>query len=219
VVCVGTDPITCLVRRGSVWVDEWPTPILRELDGGLAVVSRRDECIDLLAVDTSGRVTVTGRSPHIDYVVPTTQYVYRRTVALRAANGDWMTAKNGGGEGMGADAPKRREWETFTMHGLGTYRGDSGIQLELCALQAYGGHFVSAKNGGGSHVTATATIIGPWEKFTVGFVPGAGITLRCIDESYFLVANGGGGQALSATATKGDSTAAGGGAVFRLNIF
>ncbi len=218
-VVVGTDPMICLVRRGAGWNEEWPTQLTRDIGGGIAVVSRRDESADLLAIDRRGRVTVTARSPHVDYVVPSSQYQSRRIVALRASNGDWMTAKSGGGEGMGADAHLRREWETFTMHGLGTYRGDSGVELELVALQAYRGQYVTAKDGGGSHVTATAGAIGPWEKFVLAYVPGAGVTLRCINETHYLVANGGGGQALSATAVKGVSTAAGGGAVFGLNVF
>jgi hypothetical protein len=120
---------------------------------------------------------------------------------------------------MGADAPLRREWETFTLHGLGSYTGDSGDTLEQVALQAIHGQFVGAVGGGGSHAIAEASVIGPWEQFTLTSVDGAGITLRCIDEVHYLVANDGGGAALAADGVAGPSTAAGGGAVFRLNVF
>ena len=219
VVLVGTEPTLCLVRRGQGWVDEFPARLDRTPEGGLAMVSRAAETVDVLAIDRRGRVNVTSRALHRDYVVPQRQYEYRRTIALQAQNGNWVVAKNGGGDGMGADAPLRREWETFTMHGIGTYRGDSGTPLELVTLQAYNGQFVGAVNGGGSHAIAEAGVAGPWEQFTLTTLPGVGVTLRCINETHFLVANGGGGGALAATAVAGPSTAPGGGAVFRLNVF
>lgn len=220
VVLVGTEPTLCLVRRGQRFVDEFPARLDRALDGGLAMVSRAAETVDVLAIDKRGRVHVTSRASDRDYVVPQRQYEYRRTIALQAQSGHWVVAKNGGGDGMGADASLRREWETFTMHGLGTYTGDSGTPLQLVALQAYNGQFVGAVDGGGSHVIAQAGIAGPWEQFTLApLADGTGVTLRCINEAHFLVANGGGGSALAATAVAGPSTAPGGGAVFRLNVF
>jgi hypothetical protein len=219
VVVVGDAPMRCLVWRGATWVEEPPTDLDRELDGGVAIVSRAQESVDMLAIDKRGQVQVTSRAPDAQYVVPQKQYIYRQTVALQAQNGDWVRAKNGGGDGMGADGPQRREWETFTLHGLGTYVGDKGDPLKQVALQALNGQFVGAVGGGGSHAIAEASVIGPWEQFTLTALPGAGITLRCIDETHFLVANGGGGGALAADALAGPSTAPGGGAVFRLNVF
>lgn len=38
-------------------------------------------------------------------------------------------------------------------------------------LQCYDGHYVCAEGGGGREVVANRSAIGPWETFTIGFLP------------------------------------------------
>ena len=83
------------------------------------------------------------------------------------AEGDWLTATNGGGVGsvMNADQLYPHENETFTIHKLnGTGAINNGDPV---ALTSVNGYYVSAAGGGGSSVTIDRTAAYAWETFTI----------------------------------------------------
>ena len=86
-------------------------------------------------------------------------------VSIRTTSGWYFSADQGGGGGLYANRTSPNSWETFTVVQI----GGGGVPLgdgALFALRtADGQHYVSATNGGGSTVNATATSIGPNETF------------------------------------------------------
>ena len=93
-------------------------------------------------------------------------------VTLQGGQGQWASADNGGGSAITVTAPWQRGWEEFTIHKLngGGAIGDG----DTFALQTtVGGQYVSADNGGGSDVTATAPWTRGWETFTLHVVGGS----------------------------------------------
>ena len=83
-----------------------------------------------------------------------------------------VQAKNGGGDGMGAEALAIGPWERFRMLELGSHVINGDGTRRMVALQAHNGQYVGAVGGGGSHLVAEATQIGPWEHFYLNQVSG-----------------------------------------------
>ena len=83
------------------------------------------------------------------------------------AEGDLLTATNGGGAGsvMNANQLYPHENETFTIHKLnGTGAINNGDPV---ALTSTNGDYVSAAGGGGGSVTVDRTAAQAWETFTI----------------------------------------------------
>jgi hypothetical protein len=101
---------------------------------------------------------------------------------------------------MGADGEFVGDWERLRMLELGSYVINAGERRRIVAFQAHNGQYVSATGGGGSHVMATATKVGPWEHFYLHELPGQPleVTIGCINEIHFWTAPDGGGAALAA---------------------
>ena len=78
-------------------------------------------------------------------------------VALRAANGQFVSAENGGGGALDANRDVARAWETFTLETL----ADGRVHLRTS-----GGYYVTAENGGGGLVHADRATARAWETFT-----------------------------------------------------
>ena len=125
--------------------------------------------------------------------------------AFRTQNGHYVTAVNGGGLGgpdsgpgevaLHTDATKAGPWEMFTIVWV------NRAQCKF-ALKTSNNNFVTAVNGGGiggpnsgqSPVHTDATVVGPWEHFTI--TPQADnvhATVRTSDGRNFLTAVNGGG--------------------------
>ena len=87
-------------------------------------------------------------------------------IALRAANGCYITAEDGGGidgrvDGRVALRANRVElgpWETFDLEKVDV----SHVTLKTCE-----GFYVTAEGGGGSFTRTNETSAGPWETFTM----------------------------------------------------
>jgi hypothetical protein len=85
-------------------------------------------------------------------------------IALRAANGLYVCAENGGGGPVVANRVAIGEWETFREQDLGT----GGI-----ALQAHNGKWVCAENAGGQPLVANRDQALGWETFAMVQNPAA----------------------------------------------
>ena len=131
----------------------------------------------------------------------TNQYESESTVAFQVATGHFVQAKNGGGDGMGADSANLGAWEKLQMLECETYVINAGGTRRVVTFQTHDGHYVGATGGGGSHLVATATQVGPWERFYIHDLGNSRVTVGCIDEAHFWTANGGGGHALAADKT------------------
>jgi hypothetical protein len=95
-------------------------------------------------------------------------------VTLQGGQGQWASADNGGGGAITVTAPWQRGWEEFTIHKLGGGAATIGDGDTFALETSVGGQFVSADNGGGSDVTATAPWERGWETFTLHVVGGGG---------------------------------------------
>ena len=203
VVVVGTDPIRLLSWTGTEWTEEDFGPTSRDPAGGLAVMSRADESLDVLYIDLAGVVQVSPWSRRKDVAPAWNQYDSEATVVLQAADGHFVRAMSGGGGGMGADGEVIGEWERLRMQDCQTVIINEGKKRRIVIFQAQSGNYVGAVNGGGSHLIAEAAQVGPWETFYLeelpGFVPGVGpVRVGCINEAHYWSAVGGGGGALAA---------------------
>jgi FtsP/CotA-like multicopper oxidase with cupredoxin domain len=105
-------------------------------------------------------------------------------IALRASNGQYVVAENGGGGVVGANRNAIGPWETFGL----INRGNGNV-----ALRASNGQYVVAENGGGGVVGANRNAIGPWETFGLIDRGNGNIALRASNGQYVVAENGGGG--------------------------
>jgi hypothetical protein len=197
-VLAGTDPLTVLFWTGTEWRPETLPALDREPEGGLAAFSMEAESFHGAWIDTTGTVNVFGWSPRPEFRPATNQYQAESTVVFQAATGHLVQAKGGGGDGMGADSQNLGAWEKLRMREFGTYVINAGATRRVVVFQTHDGHYVGAVGGGGSHLIAQATAVGPWEKFYLHELGNNLVTLGCIDEIHFWTANGGGGAALAA---------------------
>jgi len=79
-------------------------------------------------------------------------------IALKANNGQYVCAENGGGSNLVANRDWILAWETFRRIDLGNNE---------VALQAANGQYVCAENGGGSNLVANRDWILAWETFGI----------------------------------------------------
>ena len=105
-------------------------------------------------------------------------------IALRAFNGQYVCAENGGGSVVVANRNAIGPWETFRL----IDRGNGNI-----ALRASNGQYVCAENGGGSIVVANRNAIGPWETFRLIDRGNGNVAFRASNGQY-VCAEGGGGR-------------------------
>jgi hypothetical protein len=90
-------------------------------------------------------------------------------VALRANNGQFISAEGGGGQKVVANRDAIKKWETFTvLRADGS--GDKISNGQQVALRANNGQFICAEGGGGQKVVANRNAIGPWETFTIEII-------------------------------------------------
>ena len=104
-------------------------------------------------------------------------------IALRAFNGQYVTAIGGGGGQVLANRNAIGPWETFRL----INRGGGNI-----ALRASNGQYVTAVGGGGGQVLANRNTIGPSETFRLIDLGSSNIALRASNGQYVSAENGGG---------------------------
>ncbi|MDD4650793.1 MAG: C25 family cysteine peptidase [Methanothrix sp.] len=104
-------------------------------------------------------------------------------IALRAANGQYVCAENGGGSYLVANRNSVGAWETFQRIDLGNGK---------VALRAANGQYVCAENGGGTYLVANRNAIGAWETFTYMDLGNSKIGLKASNGQVVCAENGGG---------------------------
>jgi subtilisin family serine protease len=127
-----------------------------------------------------------------------------RTINIRASNGHYFSAGDGGGGDIRADVSTPWIWERYNLIDKNGGTLESG---DTVYLQAYEGQYLIASGGGGGDLRATATAIGPWEHFRIWKLNGSG-TLQNLDPislqastGHYVVAEGGGGGDVNANRT------------------
>jgi len=120
-------------------------------------------------------------------------------MAIQTPTGHYLTAVNEGGLGgrstaLRTNATQAGPWETFTLEWIDQSQ-------RLFALRTADGHYLTAVQGGGiggpndvtSPVHTDARVIGPWELWTLNFLPGGSqVTLRSANGHFLTAVNGGG---------------------------
>ena len=108
-----------------------------------------------------------------------------RQLHIQAANGQYLSAEEGGGSIVIANRNQASEWETFTI---------ITRDLGMISLKTSNGFFLSAEEGGGGRLTADRTTIGEWELFTPVSIGGDKYALKTSNGHYLVAENGGGGE-------------------------
>lgn len=112
-----------------------------------------------------------------------------RAIALRAHNGQYVCAEDGGGRELVANRDHIREWETFEL---------CKLDSQQIALKAYNNQFVRAEGGGGGKVNADKSEIHSHELFKLHDLTGNKVALQTLDKGKYVCAEGGGGREIVA---------------------
>lgn len=107
------------------------------------------------------------------------------TTTLKASNGQYICAENGGGGVVVVNRPVAGLWETFEV---------DHVDATHVALRTPGGFYLCAEGGGGGDVNATRTARGPWETFEVIPAGDGAIALKADNGQYVCAEGGGGGE-------------------------
>jgi Fascin domain len=110
------------------------------------------------------------------------------SVALKAANGQYMCAENSGGQAVVANRDRIGPWETFELINL------AGNKV---ALKVANGQYVCAENSGGQEVVANRDRIGPWETFELINLAGNKVALKAANGQYVCAENSGGQEVVA----------------------
>ena len=170
-----------------------------------------------LALSASRTVTSTAKPPAINFgsiSLPSEQPfgTARMQGALGTANKKNFVSALNSGEEVNAQATVIGSTEIFTVVGLDGEALKSGDRVNL---QTANKLFVCAEGGGGGSVSANREEAREWETFTIWKIGGDGligfddaVTLKTWDNAHYLVAEKGGGSALTAesVAVGGDET-------------
>ncbi len=106
-------------------------------------------------------------------------------VALKAMNGQFLRAENGGGNGVKADRDNVEKFEAFFIEPLGS---------DSVAIKTNNGFYLSA---GGKELNAKAKTIGGNEIFRIIELEGTKIGIRTSQNKYLCAEDGGGGKVLA----------------------
>lgn len=121
------------------------------------------------------------------------------SVHLRASNGMYLCAENGGGGSIVANRAVPAQWETFTLIDPD---GPPLTTNELVCLQVFNSMYMCAENGGGGVLDANRVTPAQWESFRIQPVNGQSngpvtngqqVALQTWSGYYVCAENGGGG--------------------------
>ncbi len=118
-----------------------------------------------------------------------------KTLALKASNGQYVRADEGGGIdtrvenrlALVADRDRPGAHETFTLEGFSD---------DYLALKTGRGFYLTAELGGGDSIRTNEQAIGPWEmvRFVGELVQGGRVGLQTWNDHWFCAEAGGGGE-------------------------
>jgi len=165
----------------------WNNPgakLIMQGDGNLVIYSTAGKAIwsagsaiagSLLELDSFGALTIWYREalPRNGIALNTRT---QSRMALKTANGRYVSAQGGGGGAVLANAGAVGAWETF----LATNEGGS------FSLRTVNGSYISALGAGGGGLSAAPRAIGSWELFTMPQPFGdSRIAVRTVNGHYF----------------------------------
>jgi hypothetical protein len=114
--------------------------------------------------------------------------VKRSKIALRAREGQYVCAEDGGGGEVNVTRTERSYWETFELIELS--------QPNKVYLRSFDGHYLCAESGGGGVVVANRSIPHEWETFELekkGMSNGnVKVSLQASNGQYLCAEEGGG---------------------------
>ncbi|WP_303864492.1 DUF4474 domain-containing protein [Alkalibaculum bacchi] len=123
------------------------------------------------------------------------------SVRLKAFNGQYVSAKDGGGGPIVANKDAADLSETFIIRSQMEGKLISG---DIIYLISSNGNYACAENGGGCEVVANRTTPAEWERFIIQKVQGTGeiksgdkVSLRCYNGMYLCAENGGGREVVA----------------------
>jgi uncharacterized repeat protein (TIGR01451 family) len=135
------------------------------------------DCIKFISTGTADSTSESASSQQSTASVESSQaYRGNYTIALQASNGQYISAKNGGGDGVFANGSAVGTWEKFNVIDLG--------DRKKIALQASNGQYVSAEETKGGLLVANRNAIGPWETFNVSILGDRNIALQASNGQY-----------------------------------
>lgn len=105
-------------------------------------------------------------------------------VTLRTANGDYVRAEGGGGDGVKADRSSPSTHERFKIEDIGAGK---------VAIMSDDNSYLRASNGGGSSIWFDRDSIGDHEKWTPVQLSDGKWAFKCANGNYLVAENGGGG--------------------------
>src|SRR4051812_49294431 len=88
-----------------------------------------------------------------------------RPVGMRAENGMYLSAENGGGSVLNANRPWLRDWETFYPEKIAGQSGDAIVTGDSVHFRTINGNYICAEGNGGGEVNATRPAAAEWETF------------------------------------------------------
>ena len=87
------------------------------------------------------------------------------SVFIRAGNGQYLQALNGGGSTLNAASNNQLAWETFKIV---RQSGDGAVNNgDVVGLRCFSGAWISAEGGGSGPVFAYGGAFGAWEQFNI----------------------------------------------------
>lgn len=118
-----------------------------------------------------------------DPILTPLKYGTPKKISLRAYNGQYLCAENGGGSVIVANRNAVGSWETFQLVDLGNGN---------VALRAANGQYLCAESGGGSVIVANRNAVGAWETFGYMDLGNGKIGLQAYNGQVIVAENGGG---------------------------
>ncbi len=100
-------------------------------------------------------------------------------IYLRANNGNWVCAENGGGREVVANRPSPHQWETFQIINASDSAKAPNYGQSIY-LKACNGQYVCAEGGGGREVVANRPSPHQWETFVLTLPPGLSATVAIV---------------------------------------
>jgi hypothetical protein len=168
VVAAAANPMLLRSYHTGSWKTQWTfvDGLQMSSTSSIAAVSRDPETVDVIALGADAQLHAITRSLNPSTIPATRQVLDSYPAAFMSHNDQFVSAQPDGT--ILADRNQIGPWETFTILVLND-TDDDGVNLT--AVQAHTGRYLSAHNGGGSWLLANRHEIRDWELFTMTAPP------------------------------------------------